>query len=100
VSPATNGMDVVKLYEYLSQGKPVVTTPIREILIYSALLYLAEDERSFVRQLDRALNENDPALRARRIELARQNTWDERLDRIEAEIPTCLAPLHTQVEAP
>jgi glycosyltransferase involved in cell wall biosynthesis/polysaccharide pyruvyl transferase WcaK-like protein len=86
VSPATNGMDVVKLYEYLSQGKPVVTTPIREILIYSALLYLAEDERSFVHQLDRALNENDPALCARRIELARQNTWDERLDRIEAEI--------------
>jgi polysaccharide pyruvyl transferase CsaB len=100
VSPATNGMDVVKLYEYLSQGKPVVTTPIREILIYSALLYLAEDERSFLRQLDRALNENDPALRARRIELARQNTWDERLNRIEAEIRTCLAPLHTQVEAP
>jgi glycosyltransferase involved in cell wall biosynthesis len=100
VSPATNGMDVVKLYEYLSQGKPVVATPIREILIYSALLYLAEDERSFVRQLDRALNENDPALRARRIELARQNTWDERLDRIEAEIRTCLASLHTQVEAP
>jgi polysaccharide pyruvyl transferase CsaB len=86
VSPATNGMDVVKLYEYFSQGKPVVTTPIREILIYSALLYLAEDERSFARQLDRALNENDPALRARRIELARQNTWDERLDRIEAGI--------------
>jgi polysaccharide pyruvyl transferase CsaB len=86
VSPATNGMDVVKLYEYLSQGKPVVTTPIREILIYSALLYLAQDQQSFVRQLDRALNENDPALRARRIELARQNTWDERLDRIETEI--------------
>ncbi len=99
VSPATNGMDVVKLYEYLSLGKPVVTTPIREILIYSALLYLAEDEQSFVRQLDRALNENDPALRARRIELARQNTWDERLDRIEAEIRTCLASVHTQVEA-
>jgi hypothetical protein len=47
---------------------------------------LAKDKRSFVRQLDRALNENDPALRARRIELARQNAWDERLDRIEAEL--------------
>ena len=64
-----------RFYEYLSQGKRVVTTPIREILIYSALLYLAKDKRSFVRQLDRALNENDPALRARRIELARQNAW-------------------------
>ena len=32
VSPVTDGMDVVKLYEYLSQGKPVVTTRIREIV--------------------------------------------------------------------
>ena len=86
VSPVTDGMDVVKLYEYFSQGKPVVATPIREILIYDALLYLAEDAQSFVRQLDRALNEDDPTLRARRIELARQNTWDERLDRIKAAI--------------
>jgi hypothetical protein len=47
---------------------------------------LAKDKRRFVRQLERVLNENDPALRARRIELARQNAWDERLDRIEAEL--------------
>jgi hypothetical protein len=83
VSPVTDGMDVVKLYEYLSQGKPVVTTPIREIILYRDLVYLAADRDQFVEQLDRALAEDDPALTARRIELARQNTWDERIDRID-----------------
>jgi hypothetical protein len=58
-----------------TQSDSALLPPISDILIYSALLYLAKDKRSFVRQLDRALNENDPVLRARRIELARQNAW-------------------------
>ncbi len=91
VSPVTAGMDVVKLYEYLSQGKPVVTTPIREIVTYEELLYLAVDAEQFTRQLDRALAESDPTLRDRRIALARDNTWGERLDRIESQIRQGLA---------
>src|SRR5690606_28020092 len=83
VSPVTDGMDVVKLYEYLSQGKPVVSTPIREMLIYRDLVHLAHDAHEFARQLDRALAEDDPALTARRIELARQNTWPDRIDRVD-----------------
>lgn len=86
VSAVTDGMDVVKFYEYMSQGKPVVATPIREILVYRDLLYLADDPQEFATQLDRALVEDDPGMRARRIELARQSSWDERLDRIEERI--------------
>lgn len=92
VSPVTDGMDVVKLYEYLSQGKPVVTTPIREIVAYRDLVYLAATPDEFVRQLDAALAEDDPRRRARRIELARQNTWDERIDRFEELILPHVAP--------
>lgn len=91
VSPVTDGMDVVKFYEYISQGKPVVATPIREIRMYEPYLYLAADAESFVSQLDRALAEDDPALRERRIALARGNTWGERLDRIEAAVLERLA---------
>lgn len=99
VSDATAGMDVVKFYEYVSQGKPVVSTQIREIVPYGELLYLAEDAEDFLRQLDRALEEDDPALRQRRIEFARQNTWEERLTRIEdaitnrCEMPAPACPL-------
>ena len=39
-----------------------------------------------MRQLDRALNENEPALRARRIGARTPKRVGERLDRIEAEL--------------
>jgi glycosyltransferase involved in cell wall biosynthesis len=83
VSPVTDGMDVVKFYEYVSLGKPVVSTPIAEIVPYADLLYLADGPDAFGEALDVALAEDDAVLRARRVRLARSNTWDERLDRIE-----------------
>jgi polysaccharide pyruvyl transferase CsaB len=86
VSPVTDGVDAVKLYEYLSQGKPVVSTRIREIIRYDDLIYLAADRDEFLQQLDRALNEDSSELRERRIDFARQNNWNERLDRIEEAI--------------
>ncbi|MCL4836353.1 MAG: glycosyltransferase, partial [Thermoanaerobaculia bacterium] len=86
VSPATDGMDVVKVYEYLSLGKPVVTTPIREIVHLAPLVRLAADAASFGQALDAALAEDDPAAVAARIRLARANTWARRVDELEREI--------------
>lgn len=83
VSPVTDGMDVVKFYEYVSLGKPVVSTPIAEIVPYADLLYLADGPDAFGAALDAALVEDDPVRRERRVRLAASNTWDERLDRIE-----------------
>jgi hypothetical protein len=59
---------------------------------YGDLLYLASTPDEFVAQLDQALTEDDPALVARRIELARQHSWDERLDRIEDRVRPHLSP--------
>lgn len=86
VSPATDGMDVVKVYEYLSQGKPVVTTPIREIVHLAPLVRLAADAGSFGRALDAALAENAPEAVEARLNLARRNTWARRVDELEQEI--------------
>jgi glycosyltransferase involved in cell wall biosynthesis len=83
VSAVTDAMDLVKLYEYLSQGKPVVSTPLREVAPYARYLYLAHDPDEFAAQLDRALLEDDAEAVRRRITLARLNSWDDRLDVIE-----------------
>jgi hypothetical protein len=47
---------------------------------------LAKDKRSFVRQLDRALNENDPAPSCTSNRARTPKRVGERLDRIEAEL--------------
>lgn len=75
----THAVDPVKLYEYLSAGKPVVSVPLEEILHYHALMYFATNAQTFVDQINRALQE-PPAKRAPRIAMARDNTWRNRFE--------------------
>lgn len=73
----THAVDPVKLYEYLSAGKPVVSVPLEEIRHYGEHVYFASDAPAFVEQIARALEE--PAShRAARVALARDNTWQQR----------------------
>ena len=79
LNQVTHATDPVKLYEYLSQGKPVVATDMSELRSWSDLLYLARGSEEFAQCLDRALAERDPALRQRRIEFAAANSWTARV---------------------
>ena len=85
VSSATAGMDVVKIYEYFCSGKPVVATPIREIVHLAPLVRLAADAAGFLHELDAALTEDDPAAVLARIHHAKENTWARRVDEMEQE---------------
>jgi GT2 family glycosyltransferase/glycosyltransferase involved in cell wall biosynthesis len=78
VNEITAATDPVKFYEYISLGKPVVSSYMPELEPFADLLYLANDEEDFLRKLDLALSENDSALRTRRVEVARENTWPAR----------------------
>ncbi len=82
----TASMDLVKVYEYLALGKPVVCTPVAEMLRYRRYLYLAEGADEFLAQLDRALAEDDPDAVARRVAMARLNSWDDRIEVLEQQI--------------
>jgi len=83
VNPATDSMDVVKFYEYSSQGKPVVSTRIGEMIENPGHVYLAQDHDEFLSQLDRAVSEQDPKLREERVRFASKNTWDNRVKDID-----------------
>lgn len=75
----THAVDPVKLYEYWSAGKPVVTSPLAEIRQHERLLYLADGAQAFVDQIEQALGE--PVERhAERIATARANDWRHRFE--------------------
>jgi GT2 family glycosyltransferase/glycosyltransferase involved in cell wall biosynthesis len=78
VNEITAATDPVKFYEYISLGKPVVSTHMPELEPFRELLHLADDAGDFLRKLDLAVAEQDDALRARRIETARANSWTAR----------------------
>ncbi|WP_448675499.1 glycosyltransferase [Pseudomonas nicosulfuronedens] len=81
----THAVDPVKLYEYWSAGKPVVSSPLEEILRHERLLYLAEGADAFIQQVEQALEES-PERRSERIDTARANDWRDRFEQARCAI--------------
>lgn len=86
VNSITEATDPVKMYEYLSGGKPVVSIRLPELEPYREHLYLAENAAEFIAQLDRAISETTPELMKTRKALARQHTWTNRYEQIDREL--------------
>ncbi len=74
----TIAMNPVKLYEYLSAGKPVVSVELPEVNIYPGYYYPVRTRDEFEKQIMAALDENTSEKERSRIEFAKRNTWDDR----------------------
>lgn len=74
----------IKLYEYFAFGLPVVASPMPETMAFGPLVYHAADPARFASQVCAAAAESSEELRRRRMEIARQNTWDARAQAILA----------------
>lgn len=91
LNQVTHATDPVKLYEYLSQGKPVVASGMAELRRCGDVVRLAGDSTEFATQLDLALAEHSKELTEKRIEFARKSSWQARVtgfsQAIEAAFP-------------
>ena len=76
----THAVDPVKLYEYLSAGKPVVSAPLEELSLYKDILYFATDVDEYLVQIERALTETAQDRIQHRVETARSNDWKDRFE--------------------
>jgi GT2 family glycosyltransferase/SAM-dependent methyltransferase len=85
----TKAVDPVKMYEYFSQGKPVVSAPLPELAPLAELLYFAQGPEEFARQIDAALVERDGSLAKKRIAFAAENTWRRRYEVLDSAICAC-----------
>lgn len=70
----------MKLYAYLSAGKPIVSTPHpAQALDYAEVLYIAATHEEFIAGCQKALRERDAWRVRRRIEYGRAASWDARV---------------------
>ncbi len=76
----------VKFYEFISAGKPVVSSKLTELFPYSDLVYLSSDKEEFLKNIEAALAENDPLLMEKRVSLAKLNDWESRFGLISMSI--------------
>jgi O-antigen biosynthesis protein len=85
--PLTNATNPVKVFEYLSAGKPVISTKLNEISKYEAYVKLAVTKEEWEIAIQESLTEvKTHDLLIQRFDFAKQNTWEERAQRITNEI--------------
>ena len=86
VTDETRAISSLKLYEYLAAGKPVVSARVPAAEEHAPVVRMADATvESWVNQVEAALAErDDPAQMAARRAVAAENTWEERVARIEA----------------
>jgi GT2 family glycosyltransferase/2-polyprenyl-3-methyl-5-hydroxy-6-metoxy-1,4-benzoquinol methylase/glycosyltransferase involved in cell wall biosynthesis len=91
VNDMTHAVDPVKLYEYLSGGKPVVSVPLKEVEIHRDVITLATGSDQFTREIAAAVADRDVARAERRRALAMNNQWSDRFSRADALVRECFA---------
>ena len=82
----TNTIYPLKINEYLAAGLPVVSTPFSNLSDFDGIIDLAASPEAFADALGRALNDQEPASRDRRVATARANSWARRAEEFEAVI--------------
>ncbi len=84
-----------KLNEYLAMGLPVVATALDEVRRFNdqhnEIVAVGDGSDAFAARIRSALcGASDPSARARRLEVARVNSWDTRIDRMSSLIESAL----------
>jgi len=78
----TAGVFPMKFFEFLGTGKPVVSTKLPSLQGYEFIAAFADNNQKFVALIESALQNDNDAEKARRIEIAQQNSWDQRIGKI------------------
>jgi GT2 family glycosyltransferase/glycosyltransferase involved in cell wall biosynthesis len=76
----------VKIYEYFASGKPVITTKIPELEVFSKYLYIGLSPADFSAKIGKALVEKSAKLGEGRRRIAKENTWEMRAKVLNNEV--------------
>jgi len=85
LTPMTEACNPIKMYEYLSAGKPIVATDMPEVRNKDGL-YVGRTREEFSQYLKEALEENDFVQRMKRMKMAKANSWASRARIVDAKI--------------
>lgn len=85
LNESTRFISPTKTPEYLAAGKPVVSTPIQDVVRpYGEmnLVFIASTAEEFIKACEKALSENQADKQARVDEFLAQNSWDKTWSRM------------------
>jgi glycosyltransferase involved in cell wall biosynthesis len=76
----------IKFFEYLATGKPIVATALPSLSDYGQAVALCRTYETFAQAVGEAIQSDSEEKQKRRLDLARQNTWEHRLEEMSAAI--------------
>jgi glycosyltransferase involved in cell wall biosynthesis len=88
MTPFTESLNPIKLWEYLAVGKPIVSTNVAGFRDYPQWVSIASTAGEFTEAIRRGLVEIPEIAPARRAEAAR-HSWSARVDEIERVLALC-----------
>ncbi|MEO8169065.1 MAG: glycosyltransferase, partial [bacterium] len=67
----------VKIFEYFALGKPVVATPMNELMPFASeqLLWIGKSPESFIKALREALSDSNAERKQSRMQIAERHSW-------------------------
>jgi glycosyltransferase involved in cell wall biosynthesis len=74
----------LKLHEYLAAGKPVVSAALEVVKQFTSVLAIATNTAQWMERTQHAVEQGGIGSPHERISVARNNTWDKRVDLIES----------------
>lgn len=84
LNEATEFINPTKALEYLATGKPVISTPVADVVRqYSDLVYIEKDAQSFVDRIESILAAPDHARVEQGIALACDSGWDNTVAKMQ-----------------
>ncbi|WP_082151364.1 glycosyltransferase [Caenimonas sp. SL110] len=91
INELTSCTNPVKVYEYLSAGKPVVATRMPELEAIADQVQIADDAVGFARAIELAFEENkDPQAVTARRSWASGHSWEARAEQFSKAVADCL----------
>jgi glycosyltransferase involved in cell wall biosynthesis len=81
INELIKSVNPIKLYEYLAAGKPVVSTPLPEVIRYKkkGIIEIIDDPVSFAKVFKMILANWDDDKRGICLKIAQDNTWQKRV---------------------
>jgi Glycosyl transferases group 1 len=91
MNDATRFINPTKALEYMATGRPIVSTPVEDVLAqFSNVITIANDAQAFAQACERAANLPDSHRIKNGLALARQNSWESIVARLEQHIEEAL----------
>ena len=82
INDYTRAVFPIKFFEFLASGRPVVISELPAVRDYWDAVRVAGTPEAFVQACDAALAADPEESRQRRLTLARQNSWDSRVEKL------------------